>query len=158
MKKLLLVGSILIGALTAANAQNEITTKNITPLEYKVITIVESIVPGGAGRSRIIENGTELNVEEFTTERTDGKKSKQKNVKRSGAKVDKFNESKLLNFYSMVGINFQNIASNDALITSKMNVLAKEGWELTFVTSGVESNSGDSDGQGIFITRMIFKK
>lgn len=127
-------------------------------IDYKVITIVESIVPGGAGRSRIIENGTELNVEDFTTTRTDGKKSKQNSVSRSNAKVKKFAESKLLNFYSLVGINFQNIASNDALIASKMNELSNKGWSLMFVTSGVESNGGKDDGAGIFITRMIFKK
>jgi len=133
-------------------------TTEETSIDYKVITIVESIVPGGAGRSRIIENGTELNVENFTTTRTDGKKSKQKSVSRADAKVKKFSESKLLNFYSMVGINFQNIASNDALIASKMNDLSKKGWSLMFVTSGVESNGGKDDGAGIFITRMIFKK
>lgn len=154
MKKTLLTLSLILFALSNVLAQE---SSQKSP-EYKVITIVESIVPGGAGRSRIIENGTELDVANYTTERTDGKKSKQKNVDRSSAKVNAFSESKLLNFYSMVGINFQNIASNDALIASKMNSLSKEGWELTFVTSGVESNSGKDDGAGIFITRMIFKK
>jgi hypothetical protein len=33
-----------------------------------------------------------------------------------------------------------------------------QGWELAFVTSAVESDSGDKDGKGIFITRYIFKK
>lgn len=140
--------------ITAAWSQNNVQSST----EYKVITVVESIVPGGAGRSRIIENGTDLDVANFTTERTNGKKSKQKNVSRSEAKVDKFEESKLLNFYSLVGINFQNIASNDALIASKINTLSEEGWSLMFVTSGVESNAGTEDGAGIFITRMIFKK
>lgn len=154
MKKTLFTLALSLLAFTASFAQ-ESTTKAV---EYKVITIVESIVPGGAGRSRIIENGTEIDVASFTTERTDGKKSKQKDVSRADAKVDRFNESKLLNFYSMVGINFQNIASNDALITSKMNSLSQEGWELAFVTSGVESKAGKDDGAGIFITRMIFKK
>lgn len=154
MKKALFILTLVTLTFTNSFAQESVPKA----VEYKVITIVESIVPGGAGRSRIIENGTELDVKNFTTSRTDGKKSNQKNVSRSAAKVDKFSESKLLNFYSMVGINFQNIASNDALISSKMNSLAQEGWELAFVTSGVESDSGETDGQGIFITRMIFKK
>lgn len=154
MKNVLLILSLVFISQTGVFAQKS----SPTPVEYKVITIVESIVPGGAGRSRIIENGTELDVNNFTTSRTDGKKSKQKNIERTNAKIDNFKESKLLNFYSMVGINFQNIASNDALITSKMNTLSKEGWELAFVTSGVESDSGSTDGQGLFITRMIFKK
>ena len=36
--------------------------------------------------------------------------------------------------------------------------MAKQGWELMFVTSGVESDAGEKDGKGIFITRYIFKK
>lgn len=125
---------------------------------FKVITVVESIVPGGIGRSRIIEENTPMDVENFTTERTDGKNSKQSEVKRKDAKVDSFEETKLLNFYSIAGINFQNIASNDAIITSKLNQMSDEGWDLAFVTSGVESSSGADDGNGIFITRFVFKK
>src|SRR5690349_19739323 len=81
--------------------------------QYKVVTIVESIVPGGLGRSRMIENKTEVDSKDLTTERTNGKKSDQGDVKRKDIKVDEFSETKLLNFFSLVGINFQNIASND---------------------------------------------
>ncbi len=126
--------------------------------EYKVITVVESIVPAGIGRSRIIETGTDMDVDAFTTERTDGKKSDQGSVKRKDAKVDVFSETKILNFYSAVGINFRNIASNDALIGSKINKMVSNGWELEHVISGVEADGGKSDGVGIYITRFIFKK
>lgn len=125
---------------------------------FKVITVVESIVPGGVGRSRIIESDEALEVEEFTSKRTNGKKSGQYGIKRGDAKVKNFQESKLLNFYSLAGINFQNIASNDALISSKLSQLASKGWGLAFVTSAVESDAGNSDGKGIFITRFVFKK
>lgn len=124
----------------------------------KVVTIVESIVPGGLGRSRIIEAKEVLDAKTLTTTRVDGKKSDQDDIKRSDAKIENFEETKLLNFYSLVGINFQNIASNDAAITSKINDLLKDGWQLQFVTSGVESDAGKSDGNGIFITRLYFKK
>ena len=63
-----------------------------------------------------------------------------------------------MNFYNLAGIRFQNIAANDALVTSKLNSLAQQGWELAFVTSGVESDAGDTDRQGIFITRYILKR
>jgi hypothetical protein len=149
MKKFLFIAIIAFGFVFESQAQT---------IQYKVITSVESIVPMGMGRSRIIEEKAGIDAEAFTTERTDGKKSKQKDVKRSDAKVDKFAETKLLNFYSMAGINFQNIASNDALTSSKINKLSAEGWELAFVTSGVESDSGKGDGNGIYITRYIFKK
>ncbi|MGI9543719.1 MAG: hypothetical protein ACR2MX_10700 [Cyclobacteriaceae bacterium] len=126
--------------------------------EYQVVTTVESVVPAGLGRSRIIENKEPMNVADFTTERVNGKKSNQGDVKRKDVKVNNFNESKLLNFYSAVGINFQNIASNDALISSKLNQMVAEGWELAFVLSGVEGDAGETDGHGIFITRYIFKR
>jgi len=148
MKKIILAVAIIGGYFAEAAAQSE----------FKIITTIESIVPGGMGRSRIIENGTEIDYNQFTTERTDGKKSAQGKVKRGDAKVDKFSETKLLNFYSMAGINFQNVASNDALITSMLNDLSKQGWELFSIVSGVESDAGKGDSAGIFVTRYIFKK
>lgn len=126
--------------------------------EYKIVTSVESIVPMGLGRSRVIENNGQVNAEELTTERNSGNDSQQGKVKRGDVKIDELSETKLLNFYSMVGINFQNIASNDAVLTSKINNLVKQGWELAYVTSAVESDAGKSDGVGIFITRFIFRK
>ena len=149
MKKVILIAAIFLVNMTVTQSQN---------IEYKVVTVVESVVPMGLGRSRIIENKSDLNVTDFTTERTDGKDSKQGDVKRGDAKVDNFSEAKLLNFFSGVGINFQNIASNDALISSKINQVVAEGWELVFVTSGVESDAGKGDGDGIYITRFVFKR
>ena len=110
-------------------------------VEYKVITTVESIVPGGLGRSRIVENNQEMDYKQFTTTRVDGKDRNSNDVKRRGLKIDNLNETKLLNFYSLGGIiNFQNIASNDAITSSKLNELASEGWLLSHVVSGVESD------------------
>jgi len=148
MKSLILVILLAVGVFSEVSAQ----------AEYKIITVIESIVPMGLGRSRIIEGHGELDVKDFTTERTGGKDSKQGKIKRGDAKIDRLSESKILNFYSGVGINFQNVASNDALVTSKLNNLAKEGWELVFVASGVESKGSKDDKQGIYITRYIFKK
>lgn len=126
--------------------------------QYKIITSVESIVPMGLGRSRLIENKQEVDVSKLTTERFEGTDSDQRGVKRKDVKIDELSETKMLNFYSAVGINFQNVASNDAVVSSRINELAAEGWELAFVTSGVESDAGKSDGVGIFITRYIFKR
>ena len=126
--------------------------------EYKIITIVESIVPLGIGRSRMMDPQQTTNYKDLTTERADGKKSDMGDVKRSDVKIDDFEETKLLNFYSAAGINFQNISSNDAVVSSKLTEMAKEGWTLVFVTSGVESDAGKSDGNGIYITRYVFKK
>jgi len=125
--------------------------------QYKIVTTIESVVPGGIGRSRIIENGTEVDYTQFTTVRSkDGKDKSDKD--RSDVKIDDLKETTLVNFYSLVGINFQNIASNDAMITSMMNKYSKEGWDLFNIVSGVESDAGKGDGDGIFITRYYFRK
>ena len=148
MKRILLAFALVVSA-SMAMAQ---------AYEYKVVTIVESIVPMGLGRSRMVEATQALEAKSFTTERTDGKKSDQGDIDRADLKLDQFKETKLLNFYSAVGINFQNIASNDALITSKMNDLSVEGWELFSSMAGVESQAGKDDENGIFITRLIFRR
>jgi hypothetical protein len=148
MKKTLF--ALLLALITACPAYAQ---------EFKVITIVESIVPGGIGRSRLIENQGSIDVNSITTEREEGK-SKQGDVKRSDLKKEGENlkETKLLNFFSLAGINFGNIASNDAIIAAKMNEMAKAGWKLLHIASGVESDAGKDDGNGIFITRMYFVK
>jgi hypothetical protein len=146
MKKLFLVGLVLLAFGVEAQVY-----------KYKIVTSIESIVPGGAGRSRIIENGTEVDYTQFTTVRTkDGKEKTDKD--RSDAKIDNLKESTLVNFYSFVGINLQNIASNDAMITSMLDKYSKDGWDLFSIVSGVESDAGKSDGDGIFITRFYFRK
>ncbi len=131
----------------------------VSAQEYKVVTVVESIVPMGLGRSRIIETQGQANIDALTTTR-DGDKSNSGDVDRDEVKDNGENlkETKLVNFYSLVGINFGNIASNDAVIAAKINSLVKQGWALAFVTSGVESDAGKDDKKGLFITRLFFVK
>ncbi len=98
---------------------------------YKQITCVESVVPSGMGRSRILttdDNGQMM-------------------------------EKELKNFYSLVGINFENIANNDRVIVDKLNDMSALGWELTQVVTGSnqQSSNGNSNG-GLFITRYIFRR
>lgn len=150
MKKFLLIAALLACVYTA-DAQG---------YEYKVITSVESIIPSGLGRSRIVSANDERNYQDFTSQRTDGKSEKDKRNKsnRSDIRVKNFDETKLLNFFNLGGIRFQNIAANDAVMTSKLNAMNDEGWELAFVTSAVESYGGKGDNNGIFITRYVFKR
>ena len=147
MKKLLIVLTISLFAFLESNAQ----------VEYKVVTSVESIVPNGLGRSRIISANDTKDYKEFTSTQTEEDNTRNKS-KRGEIRVKGYDETKLLNFYNIGGIRFQNIAANDALIESKINTMIAEGWELAFVTSGVESEGGKGDGQGIFITRYLFKR
>jgi hypothetical protein len=118
------LGLVSIWAFKPTNATE-------TPYEYKQFSTIESIIPGGMGRSRILS--------------TDA----------SGTLVEK----ELLNFYSMVGINFGNIANNDKLIVDKVNEYSMGGWELYQVTTGSSTNqSNGNTSSGIFITRYLFRK
>ena len=72
MKNLLITGAILLISLCDIQAQK---------IEYKVLTSVESIIPAGLGRSRLLESKSEVNPGDFTTERTEGNKSDQGSVK-----------------------------------------------------------------------------
>jgi len=125
--------------------------------EVKVVTSVESIVPSGLGRSRLISANETKDFQEFTSTQTEDDNSRNKS-KRGNIRVKDFDETKLLNFYNIAGIRFQNIAANDAVIESKINAMLSEGWDLAFVSSAVESDAGKDDNQGIFITRYIFKR
>lgn len=107
--------------------------------EYKQVTVIESVVPGGLGRSRMLVNDPDGNLDEI----------------------------KLKNFFSLTGINFGNIKKNDNTITAKVSELSQEGWELKDVTSGVYSSTSVSGGDdlglsanatGIFITRYLFRR
>ena len=97
---------------------------------YRQFSTIESVVPGGLGRSRVI-----------ISEQGDQEVGKD-----------------LLNFYSMVGINFKNIANNDRIIVETINQYVTEGWELHTVTTGVNSAAEGKGGSGIFITRYLFRK
>jgi hypothetical protein len=96
---------------------------------YMQVSTIESIIPAGGGRSRMIITLPDGNQ----------------------------NNSELENLYSIGGINFGNVQSNERAIIEKINHLTSEGWQLQLVTSGVQSPSA-SKSQGIFITRYLFRK
>ena len=133
-------------------------TSIVQQYEFEIVTVVESVVPKGLGRSRMLAKTEIVDYNPSTSVRMeDGEKVKSKNDKRKDIRTKAFEETKLLNFYNLGGIRFNNIATNDAMVKSKLNQMTAEGWELTFVTGGVES-SGDKDPNGIYLSRYIFKK
>ena len=76
MKKLVFIAALLLSNFAFSQSY-----------DFKIVTTVESIVPGGLGRSRIIENGTEVDYTQFTTTRSkDGKEKTSKD--RSDVKID----------------------------------------------------------------------
>jgi len=114
MKKTVLISSLLASVLTLTVISLfsfKAPQPEATPYKYMQISTVESIIPGGLGRSRILS--------------TD----------QSGTLIEK----ELKNFYSFVGINFSNIANNDDLIVTRINEISNEGWELYNTSTGVSN-------------------
>ena len=81
---------------------------------YRQFSTIESVVPMGLGRSRIITSDA------------------------SGQMMEK----ELQNFYSATGINFKNVSNNDRVIVDNINSMTTEGWELFEVSTGVNSLDG----------------
>ena len=124
--------------------------------EFETVTVVESLIQNGLGRSRMISGTEKVNYREATTIRKEDGKKEKSDKKRSEIRTLAFEETKLLNFYNVAGIRFNNIATNDAMVKSKLNEMSAQGWELVFVSSGVES--ADKERDAIFITRYHFRK
>jgi hypothetical protein len=145
----------IIGALAVITAfTNQSQPGKI--YEFETVTVVESLIQGGLGRSRMISGTQNVNYREATTIRKEDGKKEKSDKKRSEIRTLAFEETKLLNFYNVAGIRFNNIATNDAMVKSKLNEMSAQGWELVFVSSGVES--ADKERDAIFITRYHFRK
>jgi len=159
MKKINIITLIISVVAISAVILSFTAEKNLNAetYEFTSFTVVESIVPSGIGRSRIIYALESRDYKEFSSVQTEDDNSRNKSD-RSDIRVKNFEETKLLNFYNLGGIRFQNIAANDALINSKVNSMLSEGWEVLNIVSGVESVAGENDANGIFITRFYFKK
>ena len=151
MKRTIFVTMIILLLSTIVDAQEK------PVYEVKIITSIESIVPNGVGRSRLISTDSEVNYRDYTTTQTEEKGERNKSD-RQEIRIKDYDETKLLNFFNVGGIRFQNIASNDALLTSKINEMFVDGWDLAFVNTGVESYGGRDDSNGIFVTRYMFKR
>ena len=96
--------------------------------KFLQVTTIESVVGGGAGRSKII----------ITKE--DGSQE----------------ERELENLFSMTGINFKNIRSNESAIITTLKSFTDAGWKL--VSTVPLTLSPSQGGAGIFMTRYLFSK
>jgi hypothetical protein len=115
---LLVVGASMLAFRSAAGSA-----------QYMTITTVESIIPAGLGRSRLMVTYP------------DGKQE----------------ITEMENLYSAVGIRFENIQVNDRSVTAMLNNLAAQGWEVENVATGVQSPSQGAS-QGIYMTRYLLVK
>jgi ABC-type uncharacterized transport system permease subunit len=116
--------ALLLGMLFSS-----FTSKETIEYDFQQITTIESVVPAGSGRSRMIATSSSGTLEEI----------------------------EMKNFFSISGINFGNVRANDKVMTDKISQLINSGWTLEHATSGVYSGT-DNNSNGIFITRYLFKK
>ena len=117
-----LLAGILVGAsLTLVVAFKGKSEQQESTPKYVHINVLESVITGGAGRSKCIITFSDGNSEEFDLE----------------------------NYYSLVGVNFGNIKDNDKKITLRLNMLAKEGYQIVSQSSG---------GGGIYSTKIVMMK
>lgn len=127
MKKAsLILGFALIAAIPLFMALSPKAEKPAAN-EWRVVTVVESVVPGKLGRSKVLtmdSNGATSEVE-------------------------------IQNIFSLTGINFANLQTNNRSVTDLLAKNSADGYELVEVVPG---NFGDNNSQGIFMTRFIFKK
>jgi hypothetical protein len=80
--------------------------------EYMNISVIESLIAAGAGRSRMLITSPDGKTEEVA----------------------------MSNFFSLGGINFGNISENDQKLLLKFKDLAGKGWEVFQVTAGATDN------------------
>ncbi len=77
--------------------------------QFEAITSVESIVPNGIGRSRIVNTMEEKDYKAYILVQT--AEDNPRNIfERDEIRVRNYQESKLLNFYNIRGVRLQNIA------------------------------------------------
>ena len=129
MRKSLTLSFVAVTAAATFGLTSAFRTAAPKASQFMQFTTIESIIPGGLGRSRMI------------TTSADG--------------TQKLEEME--NFYSLAGINFGNIQKNEAQILAKIAQLEAEGWQLERVTTGVQSPA-DTKGGGIYMTRYLMKR
>jgi len=96
--------------------------------QFMQITTIESIVGGGVGRSKIIITSPDGSQDEMDLE----------------------------NLFSLTGINFKNIKSNELKITQTIKGYSDRGWKLEQVIP--LSVSPGEHSTGIFMTRYLLSK
>lgn len=98
------------------------------PAQYMQITTIESVVGGGIGRSKMVITNSDGTQEERDLE----------------------------NLFSVAGINFKNIRSNENVILNALKSFTSKGWKL--LSTVPLTLSPHENGLGIFMTRYLLVK
>ena len=127
MKKLIIF--IVIALVISSSLFAQETKPDSTSKQFMQINMVESVVAGGLGRSKMIITNP------------DGSQK----------------EADLENLFSIAGINFKNIKNNEDKIVRTLKTYTDDGWKLDHVTS-LTLSQNDSGAGGIFMTRYLLSK
>ena len=123
------VFALLVIAVIVSSSLFAQETKSAANKKFMQINTVESVISGGLGRSKMIITNP------------DGSQK----------------EADLENLFSMVGINFKNIKSNEEQVLKTLKTYTDDGWKLEQVTSFTLS-PGEAGGVGIFMTRYLLSR
>lgn len=119
---------LLVFSLTFLTTLDVSAQEISTKCSFMQITTIESIIGGGSGRSRML----------ITKE--DGSQE----------------EREMENLFSIAGINFKNIKTNESSILTTLKSFTDEGWKLVYtVPLTVSPTQG---GAGIFMTRYLLSR
>ena len=127
MKKLIIF--IVIALVISSSLFAQETKPDTTSKQFMQINMVESVVAGGLGRSKMIITNP------------DGSQK----------------EANLENLFSVAGINFKNIKDNEEKIVRTLKTYTDDGWKIDHVTS-LTLSQNDSGAGGIFMTRYLLSK
>jgi hypothetical protein len=135
LSRSLILAFVLLASHVSHQAQAQNRPAATTPgaaYTYMQMTTIESIVPGGFGRSRVV----------FTP---DWKGTK---------------ETSMENLFSLTGINMGNVRANEETILRYMSEITADGWELfqTMPLTQTVQGPGGQTQQGIFLTRYLFRR
>ena len=97
--------------------------------KFMQVTTVESVLAGGLGRSKMIITNPDGSQKETDME----------------------------NLFSIAGINFKNIKSNEDKLIRILKDYTDNGWQLEQVTS-LTLSQNDSGSGGIFMTRYLLSR
>lgn len=120
---------IVIALVISSSLFAQETKSDTTSKQFMQINMVESVVAGGLGRSKMIITNP------------DGSQK----------------EANLENLFSVAGINFKNIKDNEEKIVRTLKTYTDDGWKIDHVTS-LTLSQNDSGAGGIFMTRYLLSK
>ncbi len=116
-KNLFIILATFVAAFTIVGLYGFAKPADDKKSKVLVITTAESLVGGGAARSRMI-------------------------ISEEG----KSEELKIENLYSLVGLNISNLKSNDVYITEKIQAYLNEGYQIISSNASVTAESGGTSG------------